>query len=312
VNQPLSLLILADRCSNRRLDNKFNIFEGMLQNWFFLAINAVMIGGQIMIIYVGGAAFQITGLTGEQWGYSIFFGFLSIPIGAIIRLIPDEFIQRFVPESLSPKTQSKGPQVTIEDEEQHFYSFPAPLNDVREELSFLKRVKGGRLNNLVFAMQHPRETFLPRSRSGSRSRSNSAPGTPTEPAREDSFGYDSPRSRMRSRSNRSRSNSALGATTVMAGIIAGSVAGWSPIERSHGDTDSLRFARPRARSELESRDGLDVNSPSTTKSNESPMEHQSLNSALSPAEGTGSGSNFGPSLHPPRASSPKKGRSSIS
>lgn len=210
-----------------------------------------------MIIFIGGKAFNIVGLTGEQWGYSIFFGFLSIPIGAIIRLIPDELIRKLIPTYLM-KQQTRGPQVTVEDEEQQF-SFPKPLSDVREELTFLKRMKGGRINNLVFAMQHPKETFITRSRSGSRSRSNSIPQTPTEGNGEDSLeSTRTPESRKRGRYNRSRSNSALGATTVMAGIIAGSVAGWSPIERNYGDNDSLRFSRARGRSDVSSRDGAEV------------------------------------------------------
>src|SRR6202035_152180 len=129
-------------------------------------------------------------------GYSIFFGVLSIPIGAIIRLIPDELIRRLIPEAFQ-KSKTKGPLVTVEDEEQQFY-FPRPLSDVREELGFLKRVKGGRLNNLKFAMQHPRETFMPRSRSGSRSRSNSIPHTPTDGNSEGGFGASlTPESRRR-------------------------------------------------------------------------------------------------------------------
>jgi Ca2+-transporting ATPase len=257
-----SVRFLTNSDSNRRLDNKFNIFEGMFRNLFFIGVNIIMVGGQVMIIFVGGKAFNIVGLTGEQWGYSIFFGFLSIPVGAIIRLIPDELILRLIPQSLKNRQHSKGPQLTIEDEENAF-QFPKPLTDVRDELSFLKRVKGGRLNNLVFAMQNPRETFMPRSRSGSRSRSNSVPQTPTgDNPEETSVAGLTPETGRRGRSNRSRSNSALGATAVMAGIIAGSVAGWSPIERGHGDNDSIRFSRSRGRSELESRDGVELH-PST-------------------------------------------------
>jgi Ca2+-transporting ATPase len=221
-----------------------------------------MVGGQVMIIFVGGKAFNVVHLNRAQWLYSVILGFLSIPIGAAIRLIPDELILRLVPDYL--KRRPKGPEVTISDEEEHF-RFPRPLADVKEELSFLKRVKGGRLNNLKFAMQDARDQFLPRSRSGSRSRSNSIPQTPNrEPQREDSFGsqgtHVTPASRKRGRSGRSRSNSALGATTVMAGIIAGSVAGWSPIERNYNNSEneSTRFARWNARTELESRDGVDI------------------------------------------------------
>ena len=236
--------------SNRRLDNKFNIFEGALNNWFFLAINVVMIGGQVLIIFVGGKAFNVVRLNGAQWIYSVVLGFFSIPVGAVIRLIPDQVILRLVPAYMKQRPQR--PELLISDEEEHF-RFPKPLADVREELSFLKKVKGGRLNNLRFAMQQTRDTFLTHSRSGSRSRSNSLPQTPEyEP--EDSFGTAvSPVTHRRGRSIRSRSNSALGATTVMAGIIAGSVAGWSPIERPNGDNDSMAFSRPRAKSDLDTR-----------------------------------------------------------
>lgn len=250
---------IFNQWNNRRLDNKFNIFEGVSRNWFFIAINIVMVGGQVMIIFIGGKAFSVERLNGAQWAYSIVLGFLSIPIGACIRLIPDELILRLIPQYL--KRGPKGPEVTVSDEEEHF-RFPKPLADVKEELSFLKLVKGGRLNNLKFAMRDARDQWLPRSRSGSRSRTNSVPQTPNgEPHREDSFGSTgqsahTPESRKRGRSNRSRSNSALGATTVMAGIIAGSVAGWSPIERNY-DND-VRFTRTQGRSHLESRDDVEI------------------------------------------------------
>ncbi|KAF4634744.1 hypothetical protein G7Y89_g3354 [Cudoniella acicularis] len=249
---------IFNQWNNRRLDNKFNIFEGVTHNWFFMAINLVMVGGQIMIIYVGGQAFNVVRLNNAQWAYSIVLGFLSIPVGACIRLIPDELILQLIPDYT--KRGSKGPEVTVSDEEQQF-RFPQPLADVREELSFLKRVKGGRLNNLKFAIKETRDQWMPRSRSGSRSRSNSLPQTPSvESQREDEFGSSqrTPESRKRGRSNRSRSNSALGATTVMAGIIAGSVAGWSPIERNYNDADSIPFSRSNGRAELENRGDVDI------------------------------------------------------
>ncbi|KAG9993592.1 calcium-translocating P-type ATPase, partial [Aureobasidium melanogenum] len=83
--------------NNRRLDNKFNIFEGVQRNVFFIGIALIMIGGQVMIMFVGGRAFSVERLTGEQWGYSVGLGAISIPVGVIIRLIPDELITRLVP-----------------------------------------------------------------------------------------------------------------------------------------------------------------------------------------------------------------------
>lgn len=243
-----------------------------------------------MIVFVGGAAFKIVRLNAAQWGYSLVLGFLSIPVGAVIRLIPDELILRLVPEYL--KNRPKKPEVMISDEEEQF-RFPKPLADVKEELSFLKKMKGGRLNNLKFAMQQTRDDIINRSRSGSRSRSNSAPHTPNNEQQEQEFGspQPTPESRKRGRSNRSRSNSALGATTVMAGIIAGSVAGWSPIERNYNDTDSMRFPRGNGRQELEQNPNVEIHpgtSPSDPVITEDP---QNLNAPpsqipeISPAPG---------------------------
>ncbi|KAK7928455.1 putative calcium P-type ATPase [Apiospora marii] len=247
---------------NRRLDNKFNIFEGLFQNWFFIGINTLMCGAQVLIIFVGGDAFNIVRVdmngqksppqTGAQWGYAIFLGILSIPVGAIIRLIPDSLLASLVPEQFKRKSP-RLPGLTVSDEERFNY-YPAAFTEVRDELAWLKRIKGGRLNNLKFAMQHPREMLLNRSRSKSpvHSRSNSVsnkPFTPSTPVREDSVGSmaptPTPDSRKRSRSMRSRSNSALGAPTVMAGIIAGSIAaGWKPVEKNGDDSNAGQPPQP--------------------------------------------------------------------
>lgn len=198
-----------------------------------------MMGAQILIIFVGGRPFSIAETdppqTGAQWAYAIVLGFISIPVGVIIRLIPDSLVARLVPSSLKRRS-SRLPGLTVSDEER-FHHYPEVLTDVRNELAWLKRVKGGRLTNLKFAMQHPKE-LITQMRSPSHSRSNSMREgyPPRTPQREDSTGESpapTPDSRARSRSMRSarsRSNSALGAPTVMAGIIAGSVAaGWSPV-----------------------------------------------------------------------------------
>lgn len=223
---------IFNQWNNRRLDNNFNIFEGLTKNWFFIGISAIMCGGQVLIIFFGGAAFQIADYQSPtMWAIAIVLGFISIPVGIIIRLIPDSLLIALVPNFLKQRS-NKIPGVTISDEEMEMY--PEPLADVRDELNFIRRMKGGRLNNLKFAMQHPKEMLI-RSRSPSHSRSNSVNNAPQTPIREDSGGFQfppTPESRNRSRSNRSRSNSALGAPTVMAGIVAAGVAaGWQPMGR---------------------------------------------------------------------------------
>jgi len=224
------------------LDNGFNIFEGITKNLYFIGISCIMCGGQILIIFVGGKAFSIADYkqTGALWACAIVLGFLSIPVGMIIRLIPDALILRLIPDYLKRRAHSKAPGINISDDEERYAGYIEPLAEVRDELAWLKRVKGGRINNLKFAIKNPRETFMPRkspSHSREHSKSNSIHRLPVTPTREDSFGSQiapTPDSRRRSRSmrSRSRSNSALGAATVMTGIVAGSIAaGWSPIDR---------------------------------------------------------------------------------
>lgn len=205
-----------------------------------------MCGGQILIVFVGGHAFNIASpkQTGIMWGTAILLGFLSIPIGIVIRLIPDSLCEKLIPESLKRRAKSKVPEFTISDDEERFQHYPAPFADVRNELTFMKKLKGGRINNLKFAMKHPRETFA-KYKSPSHSRSGSV-HTPSAPTRESSFNSKAPGagdgglasvatpdSKKQSRSIRSRSNSALGAATLMTGLVAGSIgaAGWSPVER---------------------------------------------------------------------------------
>jgi Ca2+-transporting ATPase len=80
--------------SNRQLESRFNILEGLRHSWLFIAVSLVMIGGQILISFLGEQAFSVVSLSGVQWAYSIVLGFLSIPVRDLIRRVPDAPIER--------------------------------------------------------------------------------------------------------------------------------------------------------------------------------------------------------------------------
>lgn len=225
---------IFNQWNSRRLDNNFNIFEGLSKNWFFIIINAIMCGGQVLIIFVGGAAFQIADYQSPtMWAIAIVLGFLSIPVAVIIRLIPDSLFIALVPNFLKSRP-SKTPFVTLSSDEMRD-RYPEPFAEVHDSLAFLRNYKGGRINTIAYVIKHPKNMLI-HSRSPSRSRSNSV-NAPQTPVGEDGFQYPAtPESRNRSRSNRSRSNSALGGATVMAGLIAAGVAGaWQPADRRSVD-----------------------------------------------------------------------------
>ncbi|KOS23394.1 Calcium-transporting ATPase 2 [Escovopsis weberi] len=79
----------------RRVDNKVDIYyQGVLTNHWFLSVQAITIVGQFVIMFKGGEAFDTKPLSGSQWGWSMLFGIISIPLGAIIRQIPDRYVTK--------------------------------------------------------------------------------------------------------------------------------------------------------------------------------------------------------------------------
>lgn len=77
--------------NNRRLDNRFNIFEALHRNHFFIFICALMVGLQITIVFVGSRAFAISsgGIDGTQWAICIIVSIMCLPWGMLVRLFPD-------------------------------------------------------------------------------------------------------------------------------------------------------------------------------------------------------------------------------
>lgn len=154
----------------RRLDNKYNMFEGIWKNWYYVAISSIILGAQILIMFVGGAAFSIQRQTGAQWGTAIICGFGSIPVGLLLRTIPDEWVIRMFPTRLyralgrygskllfwrywTRRDDDQSPTIRINDDEESridslpHYIWPAPLEQVKQDLLILK-LRGGRWNQI--------------------------------------------------------------------------------------------------------------------------------------------------------------------
>ncbi|KAF1965223.1 calcium-translocating P-type ATPase [Bimuria novae-zelandiae CBS 107.79] len=82
-------LQIFNQYNNRRLDNKLNIFIGIHKNYYFIAMNVIMVGCQVVIIYFGSTAFSIVELNGNQWAISVVVALLCVPWGVCVRLFPD-------------------------------------------------------------------------------------------------------------------------------------------------------------------------------------------------------------------------------
>jgi Ca2+-transporting ATPase len=144
--------------NSRRIDNKLNIFEGLHRNHLFMLMMAIMVAGQVLIIFLGGDAFVVVRLNGVQWAISLVLGFLSIPVGILIRLVPDSWVRACVrrmprlptwrrkrAREADEETGDLGADATGRD-------FGSALFTVRDDLAFLKRVRGGRIAALSEAI----------------------------------------------------------------------------------------------------------------------------------------------------------------
>lgn len=144
----------------RRIDNRFNIFEGVTKNFYFIGILAVMIGGQIMIVFVGGAALDVERLGGAEWAISILLGILTLPLGCIIRAIPDSWCAALVPPFLKRYFAWERINAAMRTEkldleaQKHGWNMEGFMND----LKFLKKYKGGRMQSMKFKITHPRQS----------------------------------------------------------------------------------------------------------------------------------------------------------
>lgn len=77
-----------------------NFFTHLFRNWYFVSI-ALLIGAmQVLIMFVGGAAFTIKRQTPAMWATAIICGMLSIPVGVLIRVIPNWWVVKIFPTRL--------------------------------------------------------------------------------------------------------------------------------------------------------------------------------------------------------------------
>ena len=125
--------------------------EGILKNTWFIAIQVIIVGGQIVIVLLGGQVFSVRRLDQpSQWGVSLLFGVLTVPVGVMIRLIPDKVISKLI-SYIWPG--AKGPEPDVSGESRQ-YGWDFALEEIRDQLAFMKKIRGGRLRHII--RKHPK------------------------------------------------------------------------------------------------------------------------------------------------------------
>lgn len=73
---------------NSREMEKIDVFKGILDNYVFVSVISVTVLFQIIIVEYLGTFANTTPLTLVQWLFSLFVGFLGMPIAAQLKKIP--------------------------------------------------------------------------------------------------------------------------------------------------------------------------------------------------------------------------------
>jgi Ca2+-transporting ATPase len=123
----------------RRIDTTLNVFKDMFDNSIFIVIQLIVIVGQYLIVTFGGIAFKTVPLTAHQWLITVLIGSLSIPVGLVIRLIPDCGCERKFNEEAKPLASYSR------------MNWEGAIHDVRDELrvySFLRRHRGSKSRDI--------------------------------------------------------------------------------------------------------------------------------------------------------------------
>jgi len=74
--------------NSKSIHSDWDVFSSIPRNPIFIGVTLVTVGLQIMLVEVGGAFIKTSPLTLEQWGWCILLGFISVPVGILMRFIP--------------------------------------------------------------------------------------------------------------------------------------------------------------------------------------------------------------------------------
>jgi len=98
---------IFNEINSRKINDENNIFENFFANWLFSAVIFATALFQVLIVEFGGSVFHTHPLNVDEWFICIFIGFMSIPLGFVLRLIP-------VPPMPEPSSKFRLPSEPVE------------------------------------------------------------------------------------------------------------------------------------------------------------------------------------------------------
>ncbi|KAG8829631.1 hypothetical protein FRC17_006267 [Serendipita sp. 399] len=128
----------------RTIDGTKNVLFGIQKNWWFISITLIEIVIQIIVMFVKGfdLAFSVTRISGKYWAMSIGLGFVSLPLGFLIRLIPNGAIERILIHIRLMQDPNALPTQNPESDK-----YNSVIDSVRNDLGMFANIRGGRVRS---------------------------------------------------------------------------------------------------------------------------------------------------------------------
>lgn len=158
----------------RRIDNHLNVFAGIHKNAYFIVIFLFIAAAQVVIVFFGGDAFKTTPLNLGQWAICILLGFFSLPLGMVIRLIPDSTFAACLPKNPeeaapvdfsqplpdflnpAPRTNTSISTSSAERHANAQLKWDFAINALRQESTLFGAIHGGRSSRAISNSSSPR------------------------------------------------------------------------------------------------------------------------------------------------------------
>ena len=99
-------------------------------------------------MFIGGAAFQVTRIPAREWGISLALGFVSIPLGVLIRCIPSPPLERAFIKMKIMRSDEVLPTTKPETAE-----WNTAITRLQDNLSLFPSLLGRRVNRPPFILK---------------------------------------------------------------------------------------------------------------------------------------------------------------
>ncbi|PIA13438.1 calcium-translocating P-type ATPase [Coemansia reversa NRRL 1564] len=119
--------------------DEFNVFANIQNDSGFLLVQLFIIAAQWLIVSYGGVAFSTVPLSLSQWAGSLFIGLLSLPVGLLIRMLPD-LSACFGLEGANSAAQQHLPEVSTAR-----MRMEASVKDVQYAVRFFSAIRNSQL-----------------------------------------------------------------------------------------------------------------------------------------------------------------------